>query len=112
MLEAPKAEGRPPRTRSRVTNGVFAPSLDGRSSEERRMRDIQTALAADCGGADKLTESERVLISQAALLQVSSERAVDSATQVRTAALISRIMSQLADIRSRSINTALATAAE
>ena len=76
------------------------------------MRDIKIALADDAGGADKLTEPERLLINQAARLQVTSEGEVDVGSRAPIASTISVIMAQLHDIRGRSINTALATAAD
>lgn len=58
VLAPAKASGR-----SRVTNGKeYLPGIDGRSVLARRMRDVASQVAADLGGADRLSEAKRQLI--------------------------------------------------
>jgi hypothetical protein len=65
---------RPSRQRSRVTNGSkLIAGVDGRSAEARRYRDVAIALADDLGGQDKLTESSKILVRQAAALTMQVE---------------------------------------
>jgi len=49
--------------RSRVSNGAdILPGVDGRSGLARRYRDIASAIAADQGGADRLSEARLQLV--------------------------------------------------
>ncbi len=52
-----------PTARSRITNGgAILPGIDGRSVVARRFRDIASQVAADLGGADRLSEVKLQLI--------------------------------------------------
>lgn len=66
---------RKPEARSRVTNGAdILPGIDGRSLVARRYRDICAALAADQGGADRMSEARGQLVRRFAALAVQAER--------------------------------------
>lgn len=54
---------RSPVARSRVSNGAdVLPGIDGRSATARRYRDICSAIAADQGGIERLSEARIQLI--------------------------------------------------
>jgi hypothetical protein len=60
--------------RSRLTNGRdLLPNIDGRSLIARRYRDICTAIAADQGGPDQLSEARVQLIRRYAACCVLAE---------------------------------------
>jgi hypothetical protein len=61
--------------RSRVTNGGhFLPGgIDGRSATARRMYDIVAQVAADLGGADRLSETRLSLVRRFASLSAMLE---------------------------------------
>ena len=65
-----------PTARSRVTNGrkLFLPGVDGRSILARRARDVASAIAADLGGAESLSEAQKQLVRRAAMIGVSCEQ--------------------------------------
>jgi hypothetical protein len=68
-------EPRPVNNRAKVTNGTrLLAGVDGRSAEARRYRDLAMAFADDLGGQNKLNESERALVRQAAASVVASEK--------------------------------------
>lgn len=63
-----------PNNRSRVTNGrAFLEGVDGRSALARRFRDIVAQLAADQGGADRLSEARLQLLRRFAAAAVLAE---------------------------------------
>lgn len=63
------------RIRSAVTNGRrLIEGLDARSAPARRYRDLQSAMAADLGGLDYLTEAQLQLVRSAAGLVMLRER--------------------------------------
>jgi hypothetical protein len=65
---------RPLTVRSAVTNDpLFLRGVDGRSMVARRYRDVAIALADDLGGQDKLRESTKIMVRQAAALTVQVE---------------------------------------
>ncbi len=65
---------RPLRLRSRLTNDPLrVGGLDGRSAAARRFRDLVSNLADDVGGQDKINESTKILVRQAAALTVQVE---------------------------------------
>ena len=65
---------RPQTVRSAVTNDpLFLRGVDGRSMVARRYRDVAIALADDIGGQDKLSESSKILVRQAAAMTVQVE---------------------------------------
>jgi hypothetical protein len=65
---------RPQTVRSAVTNDpLFLRGVDGRSMVARRYRDVAIALADDLGGQDKLSESSKILVRQAAAMTVQVE---------------------------------------
>jgi hypothetical protein len=70
-LESRKSHGR-----SRVTNGneLFVEPTDRRTAISRRFRDILSAIVADLGGADRLSEGQRQLARRVALMCVECER--------------------------------------
>jgi hypothetical protein len=76
MLSRPAIVDRPLRTRAAVSNGtrMHAKSVDGRSAEARRFKDLVSSFAASLGGEGALTEAERTLIRNAASLTVQCER--------------------------------------
>jgi hypothetical protein len=72
--ESPSIVARPLTVRSAVTNDpLFLRDVDGRSMVARRYRDVAIALADDLGGHDKLSESSKILVRQAAALTVQVE---------------------------------------
>ena len=59
-----------PTFRSRVTNGAtLLPSIDGRSTWARVMRDVFHAMLAHAGGADHVPETKRLLARRIACLE-------------------------------------------
>jgi hypothetical protein len=74
LISAAIAE-RSSRSRSVVSNGRLHPrkTLDGRSSEARRFRDLVERLSEPFGGLERLSESEVALVRTAASLTVSAE---------------------------------------
>ena len=61
--------------KSRVTNGAdLLPDIDGRSVVARRYRDICSAIAADQGGADQLSEARLQLVRRFAAAAVLAEQ--------------------------------------
>lgn len=73
VVERPSRE-RSPRVRAAASNDLFnLPGVDGRSPSARRYRDVVIALADDLGGADRLSESARLLVRQAGALTVQVE---------------------------------------
>jgi hypothetical protein len=76
MLTRPTNVDRPLRTRAAVSNGTRnrPKGVDGRSAEARRFKDLVSSFAAGLGGESALTEAERALVRNAALLTVQSER--------------------------------------
>jgi hypothetical protein len=72
--ESPAMESRPLTVRSALTNDPLKlRGIDGRSVDARRYRDVAIALADDLGGQDKLNESSKILVRQAAALTVQVE---------------------------------------
>ena len=62
---------RPPTTRSRLTNGAdLLPSVDQRSTWARMFRDMTESMADHCGGADRLSEPERMVCRRIAAMEV------------------------------------------
>jgi hypothetical protein len=71
---SPAIASRPLTVRSATTNDpLLLRGVDGRSVVARRYRDVAIALADDLGGKDKLSESSKILIRQAAALTVQVE---------------------------------------
>jgi hypothetical protein len=63
-----------PQFRSKLTNqGTLLPEVDGRSALARRFRDIVAQLAADQGGADRLSEARLQLLRRFAAAAVLAE---------------------------------------
>ena len=58
------------RGRSRDTNRLAIDGTDGRSSRNRRFRDIALGLADGVGGWDGMSEPSRVLVRQSATLAI------------------------------------------
>ena len=72
--ESPAMASRPLTVRSALTNDPLKlRGIDGRSVDARRYRDVAIALADDLGGQDKLNESSKILVRQAAALTVQVE---------------------------------------
>ena len=69
--------GAPPTTRSAVANGstLWIDTVDGRSREARRFRDVYGDLVAHLGGTDYATEPQKHLARRAAALVVWAEMA-------------------------------------
>ena len=62
-VESPGLALRKPEARSRVTNGKdVLPGVDGRSMIARRYHDVCAAVAADQGGAERISEARMQLI--------------------------------------------------
>jgi hypothetical protein len=71
--------------RSRLTNGYeLLPSVDGRSTWARLMRDIIAALTAHCGGADNLSETQRMIARRCAALDAEAVCMEDKFARTRT----------------------------
>jgi hypothetical protein len=65
---------RSPMHRARNTNGGnFLPGIDGRTHQARRIYDITAQVAADLGGADRLSETRISLVRRFASLSVLLE---------------------------------------
>ncbi len=59
-----------PTARSRITNGsALLPGVDGRSVWARLMRDTQSALLTHLGGADLVSETQRMTVRRIAALE-------------------------------------------
>ena len=72
---SPTPAPRKPEARSRVTNGSdVLPGVDGRSLIARRYHDISTAILADQGGPDDISESRLQLIRRFAAAAVLAEQ--------------------------------------
>jgi hypothetical protein len=109
---------RPPVARARVTNGSdLLPGVDQRSAIARRFRDIVSALVADQGGADRLSEVRLQLVRRfaaAAVLAENLEGKLASGEQIdlQEHALLSSTLTRLAqrigiDRRARDITPSL-----
>lgn len=89
--------------RSRVTNGTrLLEGIDGRSAEARRYRDLCQSFADDCGGAAALTEAQRTLVRQAAMLAVQSEKF--QAAMIRGEMVSDEQMTRVANSLSRTLH--------
>lgn len=91
------------RNRSRVTNsgGNLLPNIDNRSALARRFRDICSAIAADQGGADRLSEARLQLVrrfSAAAVLAEGMEARLANGEEIDIAqhALLCSTLTRLA----------------
>lgn len=94
-----------PTSRSRVTNGAkMVAGVDGRSADARRFRDLAMSFADDAGGAAALTEAQRALVKQAAMLTIQSEKiqaamlqgeVVDVGHQLKIANTLARTLRRL-----------------
>jgi hypothetical protein len=110
--ESPAMASRPLTVRSAVTNDpLFLRGVDGRSLVARRYRDVAIALADDLGGQDKLSESSKILVRQAAALTVQVEELqskivagddVDLEQLTRLSNVLGRILHRLGLKRPRS----------
>jgi hypothetical protein len=90
-------------TRSKVSNGTrLLQNVDGRSSSARRFRDLVHAFEAEIGGT--LSELERGLVRQAAILSLKTEQMqgavvrgedVDNDTLIRLSGEARRILASL-----------------
>jgi hypothetical protein len=90
-------------TRSAVSNGKrMFQNVDGRSASARRFRDLVRAFEAEVGG--QLSELERGLVRQAAILSLQTEQmqaaivrgeAVDNVTLIRLSGEARRIITSL-----------------
>lgn len=73
----PTIATRPSNIRSRVGNGsaLFVDeTIDGRSKEARRFRDVLAEIISDLGGADHLSEGQRQIARRCAMMSVECER--------------------------------------
>jgi hypothetical protein len=65
---------RPSRVRSILSNDPLRlVGIDGRSARGRRFRDLMRSFAEEVGGLDSISEAQRALCSQAAVLTVQVE---------------------------------------
>jgi hypothetical protein len=95
------------RSPAAVRRSALVPRLrgvNGNSLGSRRYREVATALADDCGGADALDEPTRVMIRQVAGLTVEAENLqrriargedVSHEDLVRVARVLNQLMRQL-----------------
>lgn len=76
MLGSNALAERLPTARSVVSNGkrLHPRTIDGRSTEARRFRDLVFAFAEGLGGADRLNEADRALCRTAAGITVELEK--------------------------------------
>jgi hypothetical protein len=73
-------------SRSRITNGSdLLPTIDGRSAWARMFRDTCEALTAHVGGADRVSEPERMTIRRAAALECELVRLEIAFAEARAA---------------------------
>jgi hypothetical protein len=103
--ESPAMAARPLTVRSALTNDPLKlRGIDGRSVDARRYRDVAIALADDLGGQDKLNESSKILVRQAAALTVQVEGlqskivaggAIDMEQLTRLSNVLGRTLSRL-----------------
>src|SRR5262245_66487756 len=70
-LDRPAVDRPKDRQKSRITNGVLLPGVDGRSAWVRRAKDVLSAHLSDCPDA---SAAERSIIRRAAVLTVELER--------------------------------------
>jgi hypothetical protein len=71
---SPTIVPRPPRARSRVTNGhALLPGIDGRSATARRYHDICSQLVTDAGGAGQMSEARLQLVRRFAAASCLAE---------------------------------------
>jgi hypothetical protein len=74
--------------RSRITNGSeLLPGIDGRSAWARLLRDQIEALTAHLGGADRMSEPERMTARRAAALEAELVFLEAKIAELRTAGL-------------------------
>ena len=66
--------GRSPVRLSRITNQLKIEGTDGRSSQNRRLRDVVSAIASDFGGWDAMPETPRTLARQVATMAIQIEQ--------------------------------------
>ena len=73
--DSPPVVSRPPRTRSKISNGraLFDEGVDGRGSWPRRLRDLLVLHVNDLGGEDIVTAAERSIIRRVATITVELE---------------------------------------
>jgi hypothetical protein len=65
---------RPVTVRSAISNNLLAlRGVDGRGAVARRYRDVVISLADDAGGVDRLSEPQKILVRQAAMMTVKIE---------------------------------------
>jgi len=76
---------RPPRTRSKVSNGsrLFIEPVDGRTATGRRYRDLIYTFTSDLGGYDMLSENQLQLARRNALISSLCEGIEAQAVQER-----------------------------
>lgn len=74
-LDRSEVVARPPRQRSRVTNGrsPFV-EADGRGPWARRWSDVLAEIISDLGGADLLSEGQRQLARRCATIAIACEK--------------------------------------
>ena len=112
--------------KSKVTNGrKMVAGVDGRSADARRYKDLVRSYADDIGGPASLSEAQKALVSQAAILTLQAERMqgaalrgeiVDIEQQTRLANVLGRSLTKLgikrdARAKPKSLVLALAEAA-
>src|SRR5262245_48085387 len=77
--------GRKMRARSRITNGTaLLPSVDGRSVWARLMRDTYSAVLAHCGGADAVSELEKLAARRIGALEAELIHLEDNFARARS----------------------------
>ena len=89
---------------ARLTNGKRSKTVDGRSAEARRLRDLEYLFAEPLGGLARLPEAARQLVRRTAALAVASEQMservargepVDALELARVASTLNRLTLRL-----------------
>jgi hypothetical protein len=111
MQTTPSVADRPPASRSALANRPLRlRNVDGRSAGARRFRDVAQALADDAGGPDRLSEPQRLIVRQAAVLSIQIERLqsqivagadVDAEQLVRLSNVQARLLASLGTQKGR-----------
>jgi hypothetical protein len=80
------AERRKRHGRTRITNGnQLLPHIDGRSIWARLLRDTYQGLLAHCGGADMVSETQRLVARRIGVLEAELIHMEDSFAHIRAA---------------------------
>lgn len=90
--------------RSRIANGKLSRTVDGRSAQARRWKELYAALVQELGGESRIAETTRQLVKRAATISVRLEqlearlldgRKIDDLSFNRLSATLSRLLRQI-----------------